>query len=140
MFFFGAMNPGLNQNINLANPIAPLYSHGPYAYSTTVFNWAGKLTYKMGDSSQIEGSSFGDPSRHNQAPNSLSAANAPSVTSAYNYGSMDSVLRLNTAFSPNCYSPPRIPIITTTSLKSLHRTTTRSRTRAAWLAYRFRLP
>ena len=69
-------------------------------YSTTVFNWAGKLTYKMGDASQIEGSSFGDPSRHNQVPNSLSAANAPSVTSAYNYGSIDSVLRLNTAFSP----------------------------------------
>ncbi len=100
MFFFGAMDPGLTQYINQANPLAPLYSHGPYAYSTTVFNWAGKLTYKMGDSSQIEGSSFGDPSRHNQVPNSLSAANAPSVTSAYNYGSIDSVLRLNTAFSP----------------------------------------
>jgi hypothetical protein len=100
MFFFGAMNPGLNQYINQANPAAPLFSHGTYAYSTTVFNWAGKLTYKMGDSSQIEGSSFGDPSRHNQVPNSLSAANAPSVTSAYNYGSLDSVLRLNTAFSP----------------------------------------
>src|ERR1700761_4806806 len=100
MFFFGAMNPGLNQYINQANPAAPLFSHGAYAYSTTVFNWAGKLTYKMGDASQIEGSSFGDPSRHNQVPNSLSAANAPSVTSAYNYGSLDSVLRLNTAFSP----------------------------------------
>lgn len=100
MFFFGSMNPGLNQYINQANPLAPLYPHGPYAYSTTVFNWAGKLTYKMGDASQIEGSSFGDPSRHNQVPNSLSAANAPSVTSAYNYGSIDSVLRLNTAFSP----------------------------------------
>jgi hypothetical protein len=100
MFFFGAMNPGLSQYINEANPLAPLYPHGPYAFSTTVFNWAGKLTYKMGDSSQIEGSSFGDPSRHNQVPNSLSAADAPSVTSAYNYGSRDSVLRLNTAFSP----------------------------------------
>jgi hypothetical protein len=100
MFFFGSMNPGLNQYINQANPAAPLFPHGPYAFSTTVFNWAGKLTYKMGDASQIEGSSFGDPSRHNQVPNSLSAANAPSVTSAYNYGSIDSVLRLNTAFSP----------------------------------------
>jgi hypothetical protein len=100
MFFFGAMNPGLNQNINIANPQAPLYSHGPYAYSTTVFNWAGKLTYKMGDSSQIEGSSFGDPSRHNQVPNTLVAVTAPSVTSAYNFGSRDSVLRLNTAFGP----------------------------------------
>jgi hypothetical protein len=100
MFFFGSMNPGLSQYINEANPAAPLFPHGPYAFSTTVFNWAGKLTYKMGDASQIEGSSFGDPSRHNQVPNSLSAANAPSVTSAYNYGSIDSVLRLNTAFSP----------------------------------------
>ena len=100
MFFFGAMNPGLNQNINVANPAARLYPHGPYAYSTTVFNWAGKLTYKMGDASQIEGSSFGDPSRHNQVPNTLSAVSAPSVTSAFNYGSRDSVLRLNTAFGP----------------------------------------
>jgi hypothetical protein len=100
MFFFGAMNPGLSQYINEANPLAPLFPHGPYAFSTTVFNWAGKLTYKMGDASLIEGSSFGDPSRHNQVPNSLSAANAPSVTSAYNYGSRDSVLRLSTSFSP----------------------------------------
>src|ERR1700733_11896903 len=100
MFFFGAFNPGLNQYINIANPAAPLHAHGPFAYSTTVLNWAGKLTYKMGDSSQIEGSTFADPSRHNQVPNSLSAANAASVTSAYNYGSRDSVLRLNTAFSP----------------------------------------
>jgi hypothetical protein len=100
MFFFGSMNPGLTQYINEANPNAGLFSHGTYAYSTTVFNWAGKLTYKMGDSSQIEGSSFGDPSRHNQVPNTLSTSNAPSVTSAYNYGSRDSVLRLNSAFSP----------------------------------------
>ena len=100
MFFFGAINPGLNQYINIANPAAPLYAHGPFAYSTTVFNWAGKLTYKMGDSSQIEGSTFADPSRHNQVPNTLSAVSAPSVTSAYNYGSRDSVLRLNAAFGP----------------------------------------
>jgi hypothetical protein len=100
MFFFGAMNPGLTQYINEANPKAGLFSHGPYAYSTTVFNWAGKLTYKLNDSSQLEGSSFGDPSRHNQVPSTLSTSNAPSVTSAYNYGSRDSVLRLNVAFTP----------------------------------------
>src|ERR1700722_17611634 len=100
MFFFGAFNPGLNQYINIANPAAPLHAHGPFAYSTTVLNWAGKLTYKMGDSSQIEGSTFADPSRHNEVPNTLSAVSAPSVTSAFNYGSRDSVLRLNTAFSP----------------------------------------
>jgi Carboxypeptidase regulatory-like domain len=100
MFFFGAINPGLSQYINQANPAAPLYSHGPYAYSTTVFNWAAKLTYKLSDTSQLEGSGFGDPSRHNQVPNDLSAVSAPSVTSAYNYGSIDSVLRLNVTFSP----------------------------------------
>ncbi|HEY4046841.1 MAG TPA: carboxypeptidase regulatory-like domain-containing protein, partial [Acidobacteriaceae bacterium] len=100
MFFFGAIDPGLSQYINQANPRAPLFAHGPYAYSTTVFNWAAKLTYKMSDASQIEGSTFADPSRHNQVPNDLSAANAPSVTSAYNYGSRDSVLRLNVTLSP----------------------------------------
>jgi Carboxypeptidase regulatory-like domain/TonB-dependent Receptor Plug Domain len=100
MFFFGAINPGLGQYINEANPKAGLFAHGPYAYSTTVFNWAAKLTYKMGESGQIEGSSFGDPSRHNQVPNTLSTNNAASVTTAYNYGSRDSVLRLNTVFSP----------------------------------------
>ena len=101
MFFFGAIDPGLNQYIDVPNPNAPIFAHGSYAYSTTVFNWAAKLTYKLNDTSTVEGSAFGDPSRHNQVPNTLSTNNAPSVTSAYNYGSRDTVLRLNTLFSPS---------------------------------------
>ncbi len=101
MFFFGAIDPGLNQYIDVPHPASPIFAHGPYAYSTTVFNWAAKLTYKLNDTSTVEGSAFGDPSRHNQVPNTLSTNNAPSVTSAYNYGSRDTVLRLSTVFSPS---------------------------------------
>lgn len=100
MFFFGAIDPSLNQYINEANPNSPIFAHGPYAYSTTVFNWSAKLTFKLTDTSTLEGSAFGDPSRHNQVPNTLSTNNASSVTSAYNFGSRDTVVRLNTVFSP----------------------------------------
>ena len=101
LFFFGAFDPGLTRNINAAGPGAPAASLalGAIDYSTTAVSWAGKLTYKINDRTTLEGSSFGDPSRHNAVPNSLSAVNPVQATSSYNYGSRDSVLRLDSALT-----------------------------------------
>lgn len=105
MFFFGAFNPTLNQDIAFAPPGAPLRSHGPYAYSTTIMSWAAKLTWVPLDFLQVEASSFGDPSRHNEIPgptwaSGLTASNADSVGTNYKYGSMDSIGRISASPTP----------------------------------------
>jgi Carboxypeptidase regulatory-like domain/TonB-dependent Receptor Plug Domain len=105
MFFFGAYDPTLVQDIARAPDGAPLAGHGPYAYSTTTNSWAAKLTWQPFSMAQLEASTFGDPSRHNQIPGptwqaGLTANNADSVGTGYNYGSRDSVARLSAALSP----------------------------------------
>jgi hypothetical protein len=111
IFFFGAFNPSLDQNINKANPNftfsgapaggAPVVTHGPFAYSTTAMSWAGKLTFQLSPKLQFEAASFGDPSRHNQVPNTLSTKNLESSLSSYRYGSRDSLFRINTVITPS---------------------------------------
>ena len=104
IFFFGAFNPSLDQNINSADPnfsYAPVVDHGAFAYSTTAVSWAGKLTFQLSPRLQFEAASFGDPSRHNSAPNTLSTVNIPSSLSAYQYGSRDSLFRLNAVITPS---------------------------------------
>ena len=100
LFFFGAFDPSINQNVILANPNSSVtFAHGIYNSNTTVPSWAGKLTYKITERTTLEASSFGDPSRHNAIPNTLSTSDPASVTSSYNYGSRDSVARLSTAIT-----------------------------------------
>ena len=103
LFFFGAFDPSLTQNYNRANPNAPAASVaiGTKQYNTTSVNWAGKLTYKLNDRTTLEASSFGDPSRHNAVPNTLSTSNVLSATSSYNFGSRDSVARIDSALTPS---------------------------------------
>ena len=87
MFFFGAFNPSLVQQIAAAPAGQPLAAHGPYAYSSTTLNWAAKLTWQMFNPVQLEASSFGDPTHHNMVPGptwatGLTAGNAESVACA----------------------------------------------------------
>ncbi len=103
IFFFGAFNPSLDQNINTADPYfsyKPVVNHGPFAYSTTALSWAGKLSFQLTPRLQFEAASFGDPSRHNQIPNTLSTVNIPSSLSSYQYGSRDSLFRINGTITP----------------------------------------
>ena len=101
LFFFGAFDPALTQTQNLADPINTVtFAHGVYPYSTTGLSWSGKLTYKLGTATTIEASSFGDPSKRNTNPNTLSTPFPLSVTTSYKYGSRDSVARINTAITP----------------------------------------
>lgn len=100
LFFFGAWDPSLNQERRFANPTnAVTFAHGEYDYSTTSASWAGKLTYKLGARTTFEASSFGDPTRHNAVPNTLSTNSPQSLTSSYNYGSRDSIARVDSAIT-----------------------------------------
>jgi hypothetical protein len=106
MFFFGAFDPSLNQDVAEAPVGTPLASHGPYAYSATTLSWASKLTWQPWMNTQIEASTFGDPAHHNQIPGptwetGLAAASAASVGTRYNYGSRDSVGRISQAITPS---------------------------------------
>jgi len=102
LFFFGAFDPSINQVRRYANPAVPAtFSHGVYDYNTTTVSWAGKLTYKITDSATLEVSSFGDPSRHNSVPSTLSTTNPNSVSSSYSFGSRDSVARLRGVITPS---------------------------------------
>jgi hypothetical protein len=94
MFFFGAFDPTLTQDVAQAPPNGPLYSHGPFAYSTTTLSWAAKLTWQPFSNLQIEASSFGDPSRHNQIPGptwqaGLTSLNGESTGTSFKNGSVD---------------------------------------------------
>ena len=103
IFFFGAFNPGLDQNDNFANPnftYAPIVQHGAYEYSQTTKSWAGKLTFNLSPKWQFEAASFGDPSLHNQVPNTLATANIPSSLSRYQWGTRDTLGRLNVTITP----------------------------------------
>lgn len=112
LFFFGAFNPALNQ----VNYLAPnttfssaLFKHGPFATSTTTYNWAGKVTYKLTDATSLEASAFGDPSSSNFAygaafsnVNTYPNLNQRNETgfSRWNFGSRSVVARLNSTITP----------------------------------------
>jgi hypothetical protein len=112
LFFFAAYNPSLSQTFYLAPNTAfssLLYNHGPYATSITNNSWAGKLTYKVTDSTSLEASSFGDPSRSNFAfgqastspsdyPDTLNLKNTTSF-SRWNYGTRSVVARLTSSIN-----------------------------------------
>lgn len=104
MFFFGAFNPTLTQDIEAAPAGAPAFSHGAYAYSATTLSWAAKLTYQPFDNWQLEASTFGDPAHHNAipgpSPDAGMAGYLGTLNTRYNYGSRDSVARLSTSISP----------------------------------------
>ncbi len=113
IFFFGSFDPTLNRNNNIAftpnsrevsggtnGGFPSTYAHGVYQYNTTTAGWAAKITYLPFASTIFEASSYGDPSRRNAAPATLSTANALSVTSSYAYGTRNSIGRLNTTIRP----------------------------------------
>ncbi|MCU1222031.1 MAG: outer rane receptor protein [Edaphobacter sp.] len=108
LFFFGAFNPALRQDILQASPNAPAPSValGALQYSTTTLSWAGKLTYKFRSATTLEASSFGDPSRHNAQPlavtsNALSSFFPRTTASSWQFGSWNSIVRGTTAITPS---------------------------------------
>lgn len=102
LFFYADFNPSLSQTISNANPLAPAASLalGAIKSSITTLSWSGKLTYKLGDRTNLEAASFGDPSKHNSVP-SLSSPAPTTTASSWQYGSRDSFFRVDTAIVPS---------------------------------------
>ncbi len=101
LFYFGAFDPTLNQNIEIADPVTPLHAAGTRALSTTSVNWAGKITYTPLAQTVIELSSYGDPSRRNVGPENFSGTSFNIVSDSYNYGTRNSTARINTVLFKN---------------------------------------
>ena len=98
LFFFGSFDPTLTETNYFVNPLAPLAGKlGLQTAKTTAASWAAKLTYQPFATTLLEASTFGDPSRRNVAPESLSGPSTYTVSDSYNYGTRDSVVRINSA-------------------------------------------
>jgi hypothetical protein len=107
LFFFGAFNPSLRQDVMQANPNAPAASValGSLEYSTTTLSWAGKITYKITPSITFEASAFADPSKHNTQPFATGASGISSffprtTASSWQFGSRNAVGRITAAITP----------------------------------------
>jgi len=101
IFFFGSFNPAYNQQFVEAPPTAGLFALGVMKLQADVYNYDGKLTFKLNDNHQIEASVFGDPSHNTTGPEGL-VLNSPNDTGFDNwrYGSRNVVVRYNGTLSP----------------------------------------
>ncbi len=98
LFFFGSVDPTNNMTYQIAPPTTGLFELGQLSGNTWVYNYAGKLTFKINDKNTIEGSVFGDPSYSNTFPwvrLNEGVKGIPNTTqfSKLTYGSRDVVRR-----------------------------------------------
>src|SRR4051812_7410514 len=114
VFFFGSFNPSWNRNYDqyaqFKNPAdlgtAGLGSTAPVSLGNVdlrnvVYNYAGKLTFKLNQGNQIEASLFGDPTRTNFAPNSFLSTSNTTINDQLKYGTRNAVVRFNTSLTPS---------------------------------------
>ena len=115
LFFFGSFNPQWNRDYDryaqyrnpsdlgtagLAGPTQTTL--GNFTVPVRVYSYAGKLTYKLNDHNQVEGSVFGDPT---YGENRANGNNGPQTASAttfdkLQYGTRNIAARYNGTFSP----------------------------------------
>lgn len=103
LFFFGSFDPTWNQQFLGAakgSGLQTLFPNG-LTYFGRVYNYAGKLTWKINDNHQIESSVFGDPTNTNTTELDYSL-NTPNDTamSRLHYGTRNWVVRYNGTLSP----------------------------------------
>ncbi|HMK23847.1 MAG TPA: TonB-dependent receptor, partial [Terriglobales bacterium] len=102
LFFFGSFNPAWAQQFVSAPPTAGLASLGTMTLFARTYNYAGKLTFKINDSNQLESSVFGDPTKTNTGEQNY-VLNTPNDTamSKWDYGTRNWVVRYNGTMSPS---------------------------------------
>jgi Carboxypeptidase regulatory-like domain len=116
LFFFGSFNPQWNRDYNQfaqyrnpsdagiagSIPGGTQTSLGNYEVPVRVYSYAGKLTYKLNDHHQIEGSAFGDPTYGDfNANGNLGPQTASKTTfDKLQYGTRNAVVRYNGTWSP----------------------------------------
>lgn len=99
MFFFGAFDPAVSEQIFAAQPGEPLAGTN-YTQSLNERSWAGKITLLPLQKTQIEVSAFGDPSFSDSILTTYNAFSAAPVARRYDFGNINSVLRVNQVITP----------------------------------------
>src|SRR2546427_4371281 len=115
LFFFGSFNPQWNRDYNqfaqyrnpsdlgtagLAGPTQTRL--GNYEVPVRVYSYAGKLTFRLNDHHQFEGSAFGDPSYGDNEPNGNLGPQTASKTpfDKLQYGTRNVAARYNGTLTP----------------------------------------
>jgi hypothetical protein len=103
MFFYGSFNPSwAKTNNQIASNLWPTLQGVVPNFERRQFskNYAGKLTFKLNESHQIEASVFGDPTGTNMTGNRNRAFINPLVFSKYDFQGRNLVTRYNGTWSP----------------------------------------
>jgi hypothetical protein len=100
MFFFGAFDPAASQDRYEAQPGQPLHGH-EFTETLNERSWAGKISYQPFAKTQLEASSFGDPSFSNSLMYTYNAPTVAASAGRYNFGNINSVLRVNQNITPS---------------------------------------
>jgi hypothetical protein len=109
LFFFGSYNPSWNRNYQRFATLHGLIPSPQLGSNVTINsmtnNYSGKLTYKINENHQLEGSVFGDPSSTDNGPHfgiafpTLTSSNTTGF-SKLSYGGRNVVGRYNGTLSP----------------------------------------
>jgi len=99
LFFFGAFDPASAGDQRGAAPGLALYGK-TFSEGLNERSWAAKLSYQPFANTQVELSSFGDPSFSNTLLTNYSANAAGAVSGRYNFANNDTVFRLNQVITP----------------------------------------
>jgi hypothetical protein len=115
LFFFGSFNPQWNRDYNqfalYRNPsdlgtaglAGPTQTHlGNYSVPVRVYSYAGKLTFRLNDHHQFEGSAFGDPTYGDVNANGNLGPQTASKTTfdKLQYGTRNVAARYNGTLTP----------------------------------------
>src|SRR3954466_7708457 len=114
LFFFGTFNPQWNTSNNrfaqfrvaadcgtfCAGSTAPV-SLGSVDVTQHVYSYAGKLTFKMNDTPQLEASIFGDPTYGDNSPNFFLNTSNTTGNDKLQFGTRNFVVRYNGAMTPS---------------------------------------
>ena len=101
LYFFGAFDPTFFNDYEapaVGSGLFTLYN-GQVNRRTNTYAYAGKLTYKFNDSTNIESSVFGDPAHTNHVPFSTLNSDNTSGNSKWDYGTRNVDVRLYTSIS-----------------------------------------
>lgn len=111
LFFFGSVNPSWTRtyvqppqfstdSTTTQVGLYTLFGGKELALKKNTYNYDGKLTFKLNDRHQIEGSVFGDPSHTGMGPNTTSLVQANNTGfSKWEYGTRNVVARYNGTLS-----------------------------------------
>jgi len=101
LFYFGNFNPNFSYQRVAPAASSNLFSlyKGHVDRSTTSYDYAGKLTYKINDRHTVESSVFGDPSHTNDVPWATLNATDKTVNSKWDYGTRNWAVRYDGALT-----------------------------------------